>query len=217
MAVTYQYAYSTGHLIYIGAAVRFRNHAARRAPPWRLRGALFPLIAYLKGVNNGRGKMTMASTSKAPQIGDKAPDFTLPGDGGSTVSLPALRGKVVVLYFYPKDDTSGCTKEAIAFSEDAKRFRAAGAVVVGVSKDSASSHDKFKAKYGLKVGLASDVETKVASAYGVWVKKSMYGRTYMGMERATFLIDQAGVIRNIWRKVRVQGHSAEVLAAVKAL
>jgi thioredoxin-dependent peroxiredoxin len=150
-------------------------------------------------------------------VGDKAPDFTMPTDGNGSVSLSKLRGKPVVLYFYPKDDTSGCTAEAIAFSKESKAFKAAGAVVVGVSKDSASSHDKFKAKYNLSVMLAADEDIKTAEAYGVWVEKSMYGRRYMGMERATFLIDGAGKIRQIWRKVKVPGHADEVLAAVKAL
>jgi thioredoxin-dependent peroxiredoxin len=151
------------------------------------------------------------------RVGDKAPNSTLPADGGHTVSLSELNGKSVVLYFYPKDDTSGCTAEAIAFSKESKAFKAAGAVVVGVSKDSASSHDKFKAKYNLSVMLAADEDIKTAEAYGVWVEKSMYGRRYMGMERATFLIDGAGKIRQIWRKVKVPGHADEVFAAVKAL
>ena len=155
--------------------------------------------------------------SRELKIGDKAPSFTLPADGGGKVSLAELKGKSVVLYFYPKDDTSGCTAEAIAFSKDSKAFKAAGAVVVGVSKDSAASHDKFKAKYDLTVTLVADEETKTAEAYGVWVEKSMYGRRYMGMERATFLIDGKGIIRHIWRKVKVPGHSADVLAAAKAL
>ncbi len=151
------------------------------------------------------------------KVGDKAPNFTLPADGGSKLSLAELKGKSVVLYFYPKDDTSGCTAEAIAFSKDSKAFKAAGAIVVGLSKDSAASHDKFKAKHALSVTLAADEETKTAAAYGVWVEKSMYGRRYMGMERATFLIDDKGIIRKIWRKVKVPGHSADVLAAAKAL
>ena len=151
------------------------------------------------------------------KVGDKAPNFTLPADGGSKLSLAELKGKSVVLYFYPKDDTSGCTAEAIAFSKDSKAFKAAGAIVVGVSKDSPASHDKFKAKYELTVTLAADEETKTAAAYGVWVEKSMYGRHYMGMERATFLIDGKGIIRKIWRKVKVPGHAAEVLAAAKSL
>ena len=155
--------------------------------------------------------------SRELKIGDKAPSFTLPADGGSKVSLADLKGKSVVLYFYPKDDTSGCTAEAIAFSKDSKAFKAVGAVVVGVSKDSAASHDKFKAKYDLSVTLAADEETKTAEAYGVWVEKSMYGRRYMGMERATFLIDGKGIIRHVWRKVKIPGHSADVLAAAKAL
>ncbi len=149
--------------------------------------------------------------------GDKAPPFALSADGDGDVSLSGLKGKIVVLYFYPKDDTSGCTAEAIAFSQDAKAFKQAGAVVIGVSKDSVESHDKFKAKYKLAVTLATDEDIKVAQAYGVWVEKSMYGRRYMGMERATFLIDGKGVIGKIWRKVKVPGHAADVLSSVKAL
>ena len=159
----------------------------------------------------------MASQPKELEAGDKAPAFKLPGDGGSELSLKDFKGKTLVLYFYPKDDTSGCTKQAIAFSEDAKRFAAAGAAILGVSKDNAASHDKLKKKYGLKVALAADEETKVANAYGVWVEKSMYGRRYMGTERTTFLIDGKGNIRKIWRKVKVPGHVEEVLAAVKTL
>lgn len=151
------------------------------------------------------------------EIGDKAPSFRLPADGGGEVSLAQLKGKTVVLYFYPKDDTSGCTAEAIAFTRDAKAFDKAGAVVVGISKDNPASHDKFKAKHRLSVKLASDEETKTAQAYGVWVEKSMYGRRYMGMERATFLIDSKGTIRKIWRKVKVTGHASDVLAAVQTL
>ena len=154
---------------------------------------------------------------KGLEPGDRAPDFDLPADSGGRVSLSRLKGKSVVLYFYPKDNTSGCTAEALAFSKDAKLFAAAGAVVIGVSKDSVASHDRFKAKYALSLTLAADEETKTAEAYGVWVEKSMYGRRYMGMERATFLIDGRGVIRQIWRKVKVPGHSAEVLKAVKNL
>jgi thioredoxin-dependent peroxiredoxin len=155
--------------------------------------------------------------SKELKPGDRAPDFDLPADGGRRVALSRLKGKAVVLYFYPKDNTSGCTAEALAFSKDAKAFAQAGAVVVGVSKDSVTSHDKFKAKHNLALDLAADEDTKTAKAYGVWVEKSMYGRRYMGMERATFLIDGNGKIRQIWRKVKVPGHSAEVLGAVKAL
>ena len=160
----------------------------------------------------------MATAQKTTlKVGDKAPPFALSADGGGEASLSGLKGKTVVLYFYPKDDTSGCTAEAIAFSKDAKAFKQAGAVVIGVSKDSVVSHDKFKAKHKLAVTLAADEDTKIADAYGVWVEKSMYGRRYMGMERATFLIDGKGVIRNIWRKVKVPGHSADVLSAVRAL
>jgi thioredoxin-dependent peroxiredoxin len=160
----------------------------------------------------------MATAPKtALKVGDKAPSFSLPADGGGDVSLSGLKGKTVVLYFYPKDDTSGCTAEAIAFSKDAKAFKQAGAVVVGVSKDNVASHDKFKTKHKLDLTLASDEDIKIAQAYGVWGEKSMYGRKYMGMERATFLIDGKGVIRNIWRKVKVPGHSTDVLATVRTL
>lgn len=151
------------------------------------------------------------------EAGSPAPDFSLPADGGADVSLSALRGRPVVLYFYPKDDTSGCTKEAEAFRDLHPDFTAADAVVIGVSKDGVASHDKFKAKYALPFALAADTETAVAAAWGVWVEKSMYGRKYMGMERATFLIDREGVVRNVWRKVKVTGHAEQVLKAVKAL
>ena len=149
--------------------------------------------------------------------GDKAPTFRLKTDGGGEVTKAALKGNPFGLYFYPKDDTSGCTKEAIAFSALAKKFETLGAAVIGVSKDSTASHDRFKAKHKLKVTLASDPDIKTASAYGVWVEKSLYGRKYMGMERATFLVDSAGVIRKIWRKVKVDGHAQDVLTATKSL
>ena len=151
------------------------------------------------------------------KAGDPAPDFDMPADGGGRVSLAGLKGKAVVLYFYPKDDTSGCTTEAKGFTEAAGDFAKAGAVVVGVSKDSVKSHDKFKAKYDLNVILGSDSEGAVLEAYGVWVKKSMYGREYMGIERATFLIGPDGKIARVWRKVKVPGHAAELLAAAKGL
>ncbi len=151
------------------------------------------------------------------KAGDPAPDFDMATDGGGHVSLAGLKGKAVVLYFYPKDDTSGCTNEAKGFTEAAGDFAKAGAVVVGVSKDSVKSHDRFKAKYELNVILGSDPEGAVLEAYGVWVQKSMYGREYMGIERATFLIAPDGKIARVWRKVRVPGHTADVLAAAKAL
>lgn len=151
------------------------------------------------------------------EIGTPAPDFTMPTDGGGSVTLSALKGKPVVLYFYPKDDTSGCTSEACGFRDQFPDFTGVDAVVIGVSKDSVASHDKFKAKYELPFTLASDKETGVAEAYGVWVEKSMYGRKYMGLERATFLIDKDGIVRNVWRKVKVTGHVDAVLKAVQAL
>ncbi|MEM9249854.1 MAG: thioredoxin-dependent thiol peroxidase [Pseudomonadota bacterium] len=149
--------------------------------------------------------------------GMPAPDFTLPRDGGGEVSLSDLSGKTVVLYFYPKDDTSGCTKEAIAFTELLSEFDAAGAVVMGVSKDTVKKHDKFRDKYELKVTLLSDDEADVCERFGVWVEKSMYGKTYMGIERATFLIDGTGTVREVWRKVKVPGHAEAVLDAVRGL
>lgn len=149
--------------------------------------------------------------------GDRAPAFSLETDAGEKISNATLKGKAFVLYFYPKDDTSGCTKEAIGFSEAKRKFDAAGADIVGVSKDSIASHGKFRAKHKLKIALGSDPELEAANAYGVWIEKSMYGRRYMGMDRATFLVDTKGIIRNIWRKVKVPGHVEAVLAAAKAL
>jgi peroxiredoxin Q/BCP len=149
--------------------------------------------------------------------GDKAPDFELPTDGGETLELSRLKGKPAVLYFYPKDDTSGCTAEAKDFTRLAPDFRKAGVEVIGVSPDSVESHAKFRKKYDLAVRLAADSDKAVANAYGVWVEKSMYGRKYMGVERSTFLIDGKGRIVKSWRKVKVPGHAEEVLAAAKAL
>lgn len=149
--------------------------------------------------------------------GDMAPDFTLPRDGGGTVSLAEMRGSPVVLYFYPKDDTSGCTTEALAFSALADEFAEADAKVIGLSPDPVKSHDKFVAKHDLSVILASDEEKAVLSAYGVWKEKSMYGRTYMGVERSTFLIDRDGRVAAVWRKVKVAGHAEAVLKAAQSL
>lgn len=149
--------------------------------------------------------------------GSPAPDFTLPRDGGGSLTLSSLRGKPVVLYFYPKDDTSGCTTEAIAFSSLSADFEAAGATVIGISPDSVKSHDKFIAKHGLSVALAADEDKSVLEAYGVWKEKSMYGRTYMGVERSTFLIDPEGKIAAIWPKVKVAGHAEAVLKTVTEL
>jgi len=155
--------------------------------------------------------------SNGPAEGDAAPPFSLASDGGGQVLLENFRGKKLVLYFYPKADTSGCTKEAQDFSALKQDFEKAGAAVVGVSADPTSAHDKFKQKYGLDVALASDEERKTIEDYGVWVEKSMYGRKYMGIERATFLIGQDGRIARVWRNVKVPGHADEVLAAVKAM
>ena len=152
-----------------------------------------------------------------PDVGQPAPDFTLPRDGGTTVTLSAIRPGKAVVYFYPKDDTSGCTLEAQEFTALAAAFAAAGTTVIGISKDSVKSHDKFCAKYGLGIVLVSDESTTTAEDYGVWKEKSMYGKTYMGIERSTFLIDGAGQIARVWRKVTARGHAAEVLAAAESL
>lgn len=149
--------------------------------------------------------------------GDQAPAFELPGAGGEAISLAGLAGRKVVLYFYPKDDTSGCTLEAQGFNALSEAFGAADTVVIGVSPDSVKSHDKFRAKYGLTFPLASDEGKAMLEAYGVWVEKSMYGRKYMGVERTTMLIDRAGKIARVWPKVKVPGHADEVLAAARAL
>jgi len=149
--------------------------------------------------------------------GKKAPDFALPDADGDTVNLASLKGRPVVVYFYPKDDTSGCTAEAKGFTCLAADFTRAGAEVLGISPDDPASHRKFQEKYDLGVRLLADEERKAAEAYGVWVEKSMYGRKYMGIERSTFLVDGAGKIARIWRKVKVPGHAEEVLEAVRAL
>ena len=151
------------------------------------------------------------------QDGDKAPDFELPTESGEASKLSRLKGRPVVVYFYPKDDTSGCTAEAKDFTRLAPDFKKAGVEVIGISPDSPESHQKFAKKYELKVRLAADADKAVATAYGVWVEKSMYGRKYMGVERSTFLIDKSGRIAKAWRKVKVPGHAEEVLAAATAL
>jgi len=155
--------------------------------------------------------------AKQLDVGDKAPPFSMTRDGGGTLSLADLKGKKVVLYFYPKDDTPGCTTEAIDFTALKADFAKAGAEVIGVSRDSVAKHEKFAAKHKLGVALGADEDGKVTEAYGVWQEKSLYGRKYMGIMRATFLIDCEGVIRHIWPKVSVKGHAAEVLAAAQAL
>ena len=146
-----------------------------------------------------------------------APDFTLPRDGGDEISLSSLKGGPVVLYFYPRDDTPGCTTEANDFTALLPDFTAAGATVIGVSKDTVAKHEKFIAKHGLGVILVSDAEGGLCESYGTWVEKSMYGKTSMGIQRATFLIDAEGTVARVWPKVKVAGHAAEVLEAVKAL
>ena len=149
--------------------------------------------------------------------GDEAPNITLPLPDGSSTSVSDQAGKILVLYFYPKDDTPGCTTEAQSFTALADDFARAGATVIGVSKDSAARHQKFIGKYGLKVQLASDEDGAICEAYGTWIEKKLYGREYMGIDRATFLIGKDGRIAKIWRKVKVKGHADEVLEAAKAL
>ena len=151
------------------------------------------------------------------KTGDEAPDFTLPATGGTMLSLKGLRGRKVALYFYPKDDTSGCTLEAQNFNRLKGEFEAAHTEVIGVSPDSLKSHDKFRTKYGLDLTLASDEAKEMLQAYGVWAEKSMYGRKYMGVERTTVLIGRDGRIAEVWSKVKVPGHAEEVLEATQAL
>lgn len=153
----------------------------------------------------------------ALEVGDKAPAFSMKTDGGGKVTLSGLKGQNVVLYFYPKDDTSGCTAEACGFRDKLPSFKKLDATVIGVSRDSVESHDKFKKKHALNFTLGADETGKVTEDYGVWVEKSMYGKKYMGIERATYLIDGKGIIRAIWRKVKVPGHVEEVAKAIKQL
>lgn len=150
-----------------------------------------------------------------PEIGAKAPDFTMPSDGGRSISLASLKGKKIVMYFYPKDDTPGCTTEAKDFRDLHEEFTKANTMIIGVSKDDVTSHDKFKEKHCLPFDLASD-DSEICEAYGVWGEKNMYGRKYMGVLRTTFLIDEQGIIAKIWPKVSVTGHAKDVLKAVRA-
>lgn len=159
----------------------------------------------------------MALAEGGLSAGDRAPNFKLATDEGEDVSRATLKGKPYVLYFYPKDDTAGCTREAVDFSAAAAKFAKLGIAVIGVSKDSVASHEKFRKKHKLKITLASDPDIKTALDWGVWVEKSLYGRKYMGMERATFLVDAKGVIARAWHKVKVPGHVEAVLAAARAL
>jgi peroxiredoxin Q/BCP len=169
-------------------------------------------------VRRKEGKMpTHSSDSTKAEIGGIAPDFELPTDGGGALRLADLRGRKVVLYFYPADDTEGCTIEAVNFTALLAEFERAGATVIGVSPDSQKSHDRFKLKHRLAHVLAADVDHKVIERYGLWGEKTMFGRKYMGVERATFLIGADGRIREAWRKVRVKGHAEAVLAAVREL
>ncbi len=162
----------------------------------------------------GESASRAVASSTMPQSGQPAPDFTAQDDAGNTVRLADLRGKKVVLYFYPKDDTPGCTKEACAFRDGFSELRKRGAVVYGVSIDSVASHAKFKQKFQLNFPLLSDADKKIVDAYGVWKQKSLYGRSFMGIERTTFLIDEQGKIAKVFPKVKVNEHYEEVLAAL---
>jgi peroxiredoxin len=191
------------------------------APTRHLRRIAHGLIAYRQSLVNARlrGPSTFLENCMAKDLaaGERAPAFKVTTDDAGEIGSSSLKGKPYVLYFYPKDDTSGCTKEAIEFSKALGKFDKLGVNVIGISKDSIESHGKFRKKHKLKIPLGSDPEKKLADAYGVWIQKSLYGRTYMGFDRATFLIDSAGVIRHIWRKVKVPGHVEAVLDAAKAL
>lgn len=156
-------------------------------------------------------------TGDTIDVGDAAPDFSLPTDGGGTASLKALKGRKVVLYFYPKDDTPGCTTEACAFRDALPDFSKTGAAIIGVSKDSVARHDKFKAKYDLPFPLVADEDGSLCEAYGVWQEKKNYGKTYMGIVRSTFLIDEKGKIAATWRNLRVKGHVDKVLEEARKL
>ena len=148
-------------------------------------------------------------------IGDKAPNFTLPTDGEGKITLSKLKGEKVIIYFYPKDDTPGCTKESCGFNDNLSKLNKLNVRVIGISKCSVQKHDKFKAKYDLKFPLASDKDSDICEQYGTWVEKSMYGKKYMGIERSTFLIDEKGKIAEIWRKVKVNGHVDAVIEAIQ--
>ena len=178
-----------------------RGHSADSDRPSR--------IAHVKS----RGCLTVVGIGMVA-VGERAPDFTLPADDGRAVSLRDLRGKKVVLYFYPKDDTSGCTKEACGFRDNLGRVTSKGAVVLGVSRDDTKSHVRFKDKYHLNFPLLSDDDGRVTEAYGVWKEKNLYGKKYWGIERTTFLIDERGTVARVWPRVKVEGHTDEVLAAL---
>lgn len=160
---------------------------------------------------------TIPETGKTVKTGSKAPAFVLDTDNADTLHLKNLEGRIVVLYFYPKDNTPGCTRQAIAFSGKAEEFARENAVIVGVSRDSVEKHGKFRSRHNLDIILGSDEDGRVVRQYGVWVEKSMFGKKYMGIERTTFLVDTGGIIRHIWRKVKVPGHAEAVLEAVRKI
>jgi thioredoxin-dependent peroxiredoxin len=170
-----------------------------------------------KTIKRTAKKKIIVHTGAPSLLGKAAPSFVMLADNGESISLSDFGGKRVVLYFYPKDDTPGCTTEALSFNESKATFLRRNAVIVGISKDTVARHSKFKAKYRLKFTLASDANANVCEAYGVWREKKLYGRKYMGIERSTFLVDEKGVVRAEWRKVRVPGHADEVAEVLKSL
>jgi peroxiredoxin Q/BCP len=174
-------------------------------------------MASKANADKGQKGKAVAAKGAGPVAGDRVPDFKLPTDAGTEVSRAGLKGQPFVMYFYPKDDTSGCTREAVDFTAAAAKFAKLGVAVIGVSKDSLAAHEKFRAKHKLKVVLASDPDIAAATAFGVWGEKSLYGRKYMGVERATFLVGADGKIAEAWRKVKVPGHVEAVLTAAKKL
>ncbi len=189
-----------------------------RHKPWLRKRAAHRKV-FRRGIDLGQARPDAAARMKEMKLreGDAAPGFTAPTNGGGEVSLSQFRGQAVVLYFYPKDSTPGCTTEAQDFRDRVKDFEQTGAVILGASKDSVKRHDNFKAKQSIPFALVSDEEGTLCDAYGVWIQKKLYGREYMGIERATFLIDAKGIIREIWHKVKVKGHADAVLDAVKTL
>src|SRR5665213_436841 len=196
-----------------GALLRLLGLKRADVPaPWNDAAiALSPKDGLKSGLLEGFGSFM------ALEAGDKAPSFKVATDGGGTISSSGLKGSPYVVYFYPKDDTSGCTKEAIGFSDALKKFDKLGVTLIGISKDSLESHAKFRKKHKLKIALGADPELKTAKDWGVWGEKTLYGRKYMGMERATFLVNTKGIIEQAWRKVKVPGHVDAVLEAAKAL
>jgi len=177
--------------------------------------AMLALVATSGPWSRGRDREKNAMKEDKPKVGMPAPDFTAPSTDGGTVSLSDFKGRIVVLYFYPKDDTPGCTKEACAFRDAESEMKKLGVVVLGISKDDMKSHEKFGQKYNLNFPLLSDPEGKIIAAYGAWKEKSIFGRSALGVNRSTFVIDREGIVRKVWRNVSVKGHSKAVLEFIE--